>query len=179
MANQRSNTNFLLSAAIGIIALLTLVFVFGPEDQQGVAPNAVQEAGEQRISSDSESAKAALEASNNAGMPVLGSTQAYKPSSVVGTAENPPEGLPEDLVRALQNPNPELPPEMKAQLNAPPPELPDDLRRQLENPIKELPEDLQKQLNAEPPELPEDIKRALQTPPRKVTEEEVNTPPTQ
>ena len=59
-----------------------------------------------------------------------------------------------------------------------PPELPEDLKRQLEAPPAELPPDLKRQLEAPPPPLPEDIKRALATPPRIVTEDEVNTPPT-
>ena len=95
----------------------------------------------------------------------------------VGTAENPPEGLPEDLRQALKNQKQELPEDLRKQLQSPPPELPDDLKAQLNGPAPELPEDLKAQLNSPPPEIPEDIKRALATPPREVSIEEVNTPP--
>ena len=84
--------------------------------------------------------------------------------------------LPDDMVKALNDPPPELPDDLKAQLNAPPPPLPEDLKRQLMNPVRELPADLKAQLEGPKPELPDDIKQALKTPPRIVTIDEVNTP---
>ena len=87
-----------------------------------------------------------------------------------------PEGLPEDLARALKGPPPEIPEDIKAQLKAPPPELPEDLKRQLSAPPPELPDDLKQQLNAPKPELPEDIKKALKSKPKVVSIEEVNNP---
>ncbi len=94
--------------------------------------------------------------------------------------EIPSDELPEDIKKAAtrtESNNPDdLPPDLKAQLNAPPPELPEDLRRQLEMEPQELPPDLKAQLESPPPPIPDDIKRALAIPPRVVSIEEVNTP---
>ena len=58
-----------------------------------------------------------------------------------------------------------------------PPDLPDDLKRQLQAPPPELPPDLKAQLTSSPPPIPDDIRKALATPPRTVSIDEVNKLP--
>lgn len=173
--SETGSAQTVLSVLVGIGALIALVVFFGPEKDSSVspskapvvvAPQATSKSANQENNKPDSTASTTPPPSFPAGAKI-----------VTGTADNPPEGLPEDLKRALQNNNPELPDDIKAQAKAAPPELPEDLRRQLNNQPTELPEDLQRQLNTPPPPIPEDIRRALETPPRQVTIDEVNTPP--
>ena len=69
----------------------------------------------------------------------------------------------------------QLPEEFQEQIGVEP-ELPDDLKQQLNSPPPLLPEDLRKQLEEPLPPIPDDILKALEEPERTVTIEEVNGP---
>lgn len=73
---------------------------------------------------------------------------------------------------------PELPEDLRRQLESPPPELPEDMKRQLTAPEPEMPIELKKQYEgAPPPALPEDIQKSLMDPTRGSNLKDVNPNP--
>jgi hypothetical protein len=73
---------------------------------------------------------------------------------------------------------PELPEDLRIQLESPPPELPEDMKKQLTAPEPEMPIELKQQYEgAPPPPLPEDIQKSLMDPTRGSNLKDVNPNP--
>ncbi len=169
---KKRQVNFVISIVIGVATFFLLLNSWQPDEGADKTPEVVK----QTIHPPKASTKTPT--NNNAV-----TNTPLQTSPAIPNEENTNEkNNSEDGSNASEDPNSlpyppaDLPPDLKAQLNAPPPELPADLKEQLEAPPPELPEDLKAQLNAPPPPLPDDIKQALETPSRIVTEDEVNNP---